>query len=343
MVRDLSFAVQKLGLGILLMVGVVLSGQQSCNNTDPGNSAGDLGCVTFTYRGQPVTYTTVRTSDGNIWLQQNLGSERVAESMNDDNAYGDTFQWGRWDDGHQLRTSSTAFAPSINTPEGLQGESSFITGSPAWWSTNGLSDQWSGTGFSEVEEAVGVDPCKAIGAGWRLPSQADWADVINVAGIHSPLKASEGVLKLPMGGFRSFSDGGFSFVGQRGYFWSSTATGAGGKYLYIGATITNPSAGVSRGQGASVRCIKVASALGTSDVRLNKKLVEVYPNPVKGILTVKSDSVVEGIKIINAVGQRVEVSLSDHNINMNNLPSGLYMIELKLKNGESVVKKIMKN
>lgn len=342
MIGDLYFAVRNLGIGILLMAGSTLRAQQTCNNTNPGNNAGDLGCVTFIYHGQPVTYTTVRTVDGNIWLQQNLGSERVAEAMNDDKAYGDLFQWGRWDDGHQLRSSSTVSSPSVNSPNGLQ-NGSFITGSPAWWSGNGLTDKWEGSGFSEVGETVGIDPCKAIGAGWRLPTQANWADVIDIAGIYTPLKAYEGILKLPMGGFRGSSDGGFTSVGQKGYYWSSTPTGIGGKYLFIGTTIANPSAGASRGQGSSVRCIKIESELGTSDINLKKNAVDVFPNPVKGMLIVKSTFLIEGVKIINTVGQSVLASFSDNQINMNSLPSGLYMIELKLKNGESVVKKIMKN
>lgn len=342
MIGDLYFTLRNLGIGILLLTGSVLNAQQTCTNTNPGGNPGDVGCVSFTYHGQAVSYTTVRSADGNIWLQQNLGSERVVESMDDEKSYGDLFQWGRWDDGHQLRTSPTVSSPSVNTPNGLQG-GSFITGSPAWWSTNGLSDQWTGTDLSEITETVGVDPCTALGDGWRLPTQADWTNVVQAEGIHSPSKAYDGNLKLPMGGFRGSSDGGFTFVGQKGYFWSSTATGVGGKYLYIGTIVANASAGASRGQGSSVRCMRVASELGTSDILLNKKQVELYPNPVKGILTVKSDSVIEEIKIINAVGQSVDVSFSGGNIDMGRLPSGLYLIDLKLKNGQSVVKKIMKN
>ncbi|MBP2618327.1 T9SS type A sorting domain-containing protein [Chryseobacterium jejuense] len=343
MVGDLSFAVRNLGIGILLMAGSTLSAQQGCNNTDPGNNVGDLGCVTFTYRGQPVTYTTVRTADGNIWFQQNLGSERVAESLDDEQSYGDMFQWGRWDDGHQMRNSSVISSPADNTPEGLQGSGSFITGSPAWWASNGADDKWTGTGLADVTETVGVDPCKAAGSGWKLPSQTDWGNIAQAENIISPVKAYGGNLKLPMGGYRSSSDGGFTFVGKRGYFWSSTATGIGGKYLYIGATVANVSAGAPRGQGASVRCIKTQEQLGTTDIYLKRNRVDVYPNPVKGILTLKSDSMIERVKMFNAVGQSVEALFTDNKINMNNLPSGLYMIELKLKNGEYVVKKIMKN
>lgn len=342
MVGNLYFVLRNLGTGILMMAGSILAAQQSCNNTNPGGNTGDLGCVTFIYQGQPTIYTTVRAADGNIWLQQNLGSERVAESVSDEQAYGDLFQWGRWDDGHQLRNSSLTSAPADNTPNGLQNLNAFITGTPEWWSANGLTDKWTGTGLAEVTETVGADPCKAIGPGWKLPSQADWANIVQAEVIISPAKAFNGNLKLPMGGYRG-SDGGFTFAGKRGYFWSSDATGIGGKYLYIGATIANASAGAPRGQGASVRCMKAESVLGTADLNLKKQAVEVFPNPVKGTLTIKTDSVIEKVKIINAVGQDVNVMFSDSQINMSMLAAGLYMIEIQLKNGKTVVKKIMKN
>ncbi|WP_336963548.1 T9SS type A sorting domain-containing protein [Chryseobacterium contaminans] len=343
MVGDLYFAVRNLGLGMLLMVGGALNAQQSCINTDPGNNVGDLGCVSFTYRGQSVTYTTVRTADGNIWLKQNLGSERVAEALDDEESYGDLFQWGRWDDGHQLRNSPLISSPSDNTPEGLPGSGSFIIGSPGWWSSNGADDKWAGKGLVEVTETMGADPCRVIGLEWKLPSQADWANVVQAENIISPVKAYGGNLKLPMGGYRSSSDGGFTFVGKRGYFWSSNAATTGGKYLYIGSTVANASAGGPRGQGASVRCMKSQEQLGTADIHPRQNRIDVYPNPVKGILTLKSDSLIEHVRIINAAGQRVEASFSGNQINMNNLPSDLYIIELKLNNGESVVKKIIKN
>ncbi|MDN3690834.1 hypothetical protein QWZ06_00375 [Chryseobacterium tructae] len=193
MVGDLYFAVRNLGLGLLLMVGGTLNAQQSCSNATPGSTTGDLGCVSFTYRGQSVIYTTVRAADGNVWLQQNLGSERVAGSSDDEKSYGDLFQWGRWDDGHQLRNSATVSSPTNNTPDGLQGAGAFITGSPEWWNSNGAEDKWIGTGLADITETVGVDPCKAIGSGWRLPSQTDWGNVVQAENIISSVKLMVGI------------------------------------------------------------------------------------------------------------------------------------------------------
>lgn len=102
MIEDLYFTIRKLGAGIMLalIAANALQAQgsgtpQNCNNTDPGNNTGDTGCVNFTYRGQPVIYTTVRAGDGNIWLQQNLGSLQVAGMADDEKAYGEFFPVGK--------------------------------------------------------------------------------------------------------------------------------------------------------------------------------------------------------------------------------------------------------
>lgn len=310
-----------------------------CNNADPGTNPGDTGCVTFNYKGASVTYTTVRGADGKVWLQQNLGSRQVATSMADAESYGDLFQWGRWDDGHQDRNSVMANVPSPNTPMGLNNSNSFILGS--WWGGNDLSDQWTATSNS-FGSTNGIDPCKAIGQDWKMPSQADWTATKNAEGINSPATAYASKLKLPAGGNRSFVDGAFDYVGQRGYFWSSTTTGLGAKYFYVGTTIGNPSAGGPRGQGQSIRCIKdVTTGLGTSDIR--KIAVGVYPNPTNGILNVKTDSDIDKVNVTNIVGQKMNIQFSNNMINMQQLQKGVYIVELQLKNGQKISKKVIKN
>ncbi|OCK50457.1 hypothetical protein BA768_04690 [Chryseobacterium sp. CBo1] len=311
----------------------------ACNNADPGTNPGDTGCVTFTYKGQQVTYTTVRGADGKVWLQQNLGSLQVATSMTDADSYGDLFQWGRWDDGHQNRNSATSNEPSPNTPVGLNNSASFILGS--WWGGNDLNDQWTANSNS-ITSTNGADPCKIVGSDWKMPTQADWTATKNAEGINNPATAYASKLKLPAGGNRSFTNGSFEFVGQRGYFWSSTTTGLGAKYLYVGTTIGNPSAGAPRGQGSSVRCIKeITSGLGTSDIK--KITLGIYPNPTNGILNIKTDSEVEKINVTNMVGQRMDVQFINNQINIQSLQKGIYIVELQLKSGQKVSKKIIKN
>ncbi|MBO6185266.1 MAG: T9SS type A sorting domain-containing protein [Chryseobacterium sp.] len=310
-----------------------------CNNADPGTNPGDIGCVTFNYKGQQVTYTTVRGSDGKVWLQQNLGSRQVATSMADAESYGDLFQWGRWDDGHQDRNSAMANVPSPNNPAGLNNSTSFILGS--WWGGNDLNDLWIANS-NDFSSTKGTDPCKAIGQDWKMPSQADWTATKNAEGINNPATAYASKLKLPAGGNRSFVDGTFDYVGQRGYFWSSTTTGLGAKYFYVGTTIGNPSAGGPRGQGQSVRCIKeVTTGLGTSDIR--KIAVGIYPNPTNGILNIKTDSDIDKVNVTSIVGQKMNIQFSNNTINMQQLQKGVYIVELQLKNGQKISKKVIKN
>ncbi len=233
---------------------------------DPGPNPGDTGCVTFTYDGVSKTLTTVRGADNQIWLQQNLGSTQVATSMTDTNSYGDIFQWGRWNDGHEKRTSTTAAVPTPNNPSGLTSTStSFIIGSTTdWWDGGTLTDTWSALTAANTSSTEGCDPCKAIGTGWVMPADTDWTAIKNAENISNPTTAFASNLKLPASGYRSSSTGNYTFVDQRGYYWSSTTSNLGGKYFYIGSTTANPTAGAMRGQGHAVRCIyKTAVAVNT--------------------------------------------------------------------------------
>lgn len=227
---------------------------------DPGPIPGDLGCVTFTYQGVTKTYTTVRAADGNIWLQQNLGSNTIAASATDSEGFGDLFQFGRWDDGHQLRTSQTnTTAPQPNNPLGLNGgNDSFFTSSPVWWNNASITDAWEANSPETATATNGCDPCKALGNQWSIPAQADWIKIIADENITNIASAYDSHLKLPVAGSRLGTSGNFNFTGVRGYYWSKTVSSNVDfvKYLYYSNFIVNPEAGTDRAQGLSVRCIK---------------------------------------------------------------------------------------
>ena len=52
-------------------------------------------------------YCEVDASDGRIWLDRNLGSNRACSSISDPDCYGDRYQWGRSRDGHEKQESPT--------------------------------------------------------------------------------------------------------------------------------------------------------------------------------------------------------------------------------------------
>ena len=63
-------------------------------------------------------------SAGQVWMDRNLGAQRVAGSSSDSLAYGWLYQWGRLADGHESRTSP----PGASLSNGdVPGHGNFIT------------------------------------------------------------------------------------------------------------------------------------------------------------------------------------------------------------------------
>jgi len=238
----------------------VLNPPPSGNCSDPGTAVGSIGCVTFTYRGQQVSYTTVRAADGKIWLQQNVGSPQVALHGKDEASFGHYFQWGRWDDGHQVPTS-----PSITGSVTLQNPSHITSGNPnfikgttsatSWWGTGGATtNTWTGTNATTTN---GKDPCEAIGAGWHLPGPAEWTNLINTEVIFDATSAFDSHLKLTESGYRNSANGSPvpNFVG--GYYWSNGAANNNtAKNFFFDDVYNAFIVQTDRGYGFPCRCLK---------------------------------------------------------------------------------------
>jgi hypothetical protein len=239
----------------------VLNAPPSGPCSDPGTAPGSTGCITFTYRGQQLTYATVRAADGKIWLQQNLGSPQVAFSGTDAASFGHYFQWGRWDDGHQLPNSpAIAGSLSLQNPSHLvTGNPNFIKGNTAattWWGTGGLaSDTWSGATPTATN---GKDPCTAIGPGWHMPSAAEWTHVLNTEFISDNVSAFDSRLKLTESGYRNYETGAHTPGWVGGYYWSSTAANnnVANNLFFDGAYNAFVTPMMFRGYGAPCRCVK---------------------------------------------------------------------------------------
>lgn len=237
---------------------------------DPGPNPGDIGCVTFTYNGISVTYTTVRGADNQIWLQQNLGSTQVATSVSDTASYGDYFQWGRWVDGHQVVNSTlTATPPSPNNPSGINnGSTAFYSAaynsSYNWWSTGTTTDTWSAALPSSATSTDGCDPCKAIGTGWRLPTITEIGTMITSENLSNvgATGAFASNLKIPGSGIKDYS--GMFSQGTRSYFWSSTPIYTGSAQSFYSGLAVTVEGYVGRDSGIPIRCIyKTAVSVNT--------------------------------------------------------------------------------
>ncbi len=201
------------------------------------------GTVTFIYRGEEVTYGTVEGQNNTCWLDRNLGASRVATAYDDSEAYGDLFQWGRMNDGHQYRTSETT---STLSNSDNPGHSNFIisTELPYDWRDPQNDNLWQGNG--------GINVCPV---GWRVPTEEEMENEMLSWSSNDNSGAFESPLKIPAGGYRGYYEGTFYTVGMRSHYWTTTVSGNNARYLRTSsgnAQIANS----FRASGASVRCIK---------------------------------------------------------------------------------------
>jgi uncharacterized protein (TIGR02145 family) len=210
-------------------------------------SCGDS--VTFTYKGSFVTYGTVLGYNNRCWMDRNLGASRVATTYNDSAAYGDLFQWGRLDDGHQSRTSGiTATLSSSNNP----GHSNFIKSpnSPNDWRSPQNTNLWQGlSGFN--------NPCPS---GWRVPTKTEWQAEKNSWSPQNSSGAYASPLKLTENGYRAYSDASLHHQGSFGYYWTSTVYSDLYSYVLYFYSSDIDISNSYRAQGFSVRCIRDVDA-----------------------------------------------------------------------------------
>lgn len=83
------------------------------------------------------------------------------------------------------------------------------------------------------------------------------------------------------------------------------------------------------------------SVLAVSDSK--NETVSIYPNPVKGILNVKTASKIKTHKVYNLSGQIVNAKLiSDKTVDFSRLEKGIYVVEIQLENGKKITQKIIK-
>lgn len=198
----------------------------------------------FIYHGSTVSYGTIVGQNNTCWLDRNLGALGVASAYNDFNAFGDLFQWGRGDDGHQIRNSTTT---SILTNNEIPGHSFFITSSsnPFDWQSPQNNNLWQGN-----ENSIN-NPCPN---GWRIPTATElnnerlsWNSNDFNGAFNSPLKWTAA-------GCRD-ENGSLAFVNIDGRYYSSNTYGTDANYLVF----YNNNAYIwyiHRVCGLSIRCIK---------------------------------------------------------------------------------------
>jgi uncharacterized protein (TIGR02145 family)/prepilin-type N-terminal cleavage/methylation domain-containing protein len=196
-----------------------------------------------------LEYCSIAGQNSTLWLDRNLGATQKAISLDDQGAYGDLYQWGRFTDGHQIRTSSNQSGQSTEFVPGAN----FITRvTPQfnWYAGINIDDLWQG--FEGIN-----NPCPST---WRIPTAAEWQTEIDYLQTENIAGGFSSNLKLVAGGRRG-QTGSISELNNIGYYWSAdrNASTDNAYYVRLDSSAAIVASG-SRIQGMSVRCIKDASA-----------------------------------------------------------------------------------
>lgn len=205
-----------------------------------------LGDV-FTFN--ELEYSTVTSPyTGRVWLDRNLGASRVCTSFDDEQCYGDYYQWGRNADGHE---KSTSYTTTVKATSIVNAGNKFILGynwlNSTYTSYNGITqvNNWDNT------EGLSICPL-----GYRVPTIEELEAETVDNNINTVNEVYDSFLKLPASGYRYGNDDyGIHYSGYESYIYSNSSSSGSVKYLQF-EDYKAWSFGSWGADGMPVRCIK---------------------------------------------------------------------------------------
>jgi len=182
-----------------------------------------------------VTYGTVTNIPGlpsKCWITSNLGADHQATAVSDATEASAGWYW------------------QFNRKQGYKHDGTTRTPNTTWISSISETSDWTAAN----------DPCtNELGAGWRIPSLAEWTQVDVGGGWTDWNGPWNSGLKLHAAGDLLFSDGSLSYRGVRGSYWSSSHDSPNiGWFLYFSGQGGGWSETYQqyKAEGCSLRCIR---------------------------------------------------------------------------------------
>jgi uncharacterized protein (TIGR02145 family) len=284
-----------------------------------------------------VQAQTVTDIDGNVYNTVTIGTQKWMK---------ENLKTTKYNDGTAipLVTDGTAWG-ALSTP----GFAWYNNDEANYKSTYGALYNW-----YAVDAAIngGKNICLT---GWHVPTEAQWTTLTaylgggDVAGgklketgtTHwlNPNRGAtneSGFTALP-GGVVDIQGNSFN-LGSDGYWWSTTDYDATGFPYFLNLVYRDGKIYISndhKRNGFSVRCL---SDIATDITYPSTSAIEIYPNPVSGILTIdyKNENF-ETIKILNSQGllmTKVTTIIPGQQLDFSKYASGLYILEFTKTSGE---------
>jgi hypothetical protein len=195
------------------------------------HTAGDVAPVTKT-----VTYGTVissLTGSPKCWITQNLGATTNAATVTESTEPNAGWYW------------------QFNRKQGFKHDGTTRTPFTTWTTSISEDKNWE----------TANDPCTLLlGAGWRLPTSAEWTSADTNWATSTDTYAS--VFKLHMAGYLGDTNGALASRGGDGRYWSNTQINSTNGYLLNNAASNSYLANTSKALGYTARCVKDISVAG---------------------------------------------------------------------------------
>ena len=174
------------------------------------------------------TVTGIPGEESKCWITRNLGADHQATAVNDATEASAGWYW------------------QYNRKQGYKHDGTTRTPNTTWISGTLETSGW----------IAANDPCSIeLGLSWRIPTDTEYYNVDNTGGWTTWTGPWSSGLMLHAAGLLNDSNGGLSFRGSQGCYWSSNQIDGNGRYLVFanGYSVINHD---FESYGFSVRCVR---------------------------------------------------------------------------------------